>query len=898
MPRFGDGENLLQSNYAQMTPDIEHFNAENIKFLNKIDNIKNKIDDDELRKNFYTKDDNGNNILHRLIINSLNEDELIKKIQLIPGIENLINTINLDKQTPLHLLCQYQYFETYKLIKNKLMGIENKEDEDEINDLFDELNGIHSVHKKKENIKPSNIKINYLIMDKKSRIPLSLLIKGVDIQNIDKIKNHEEIIYQERKIMPLINAITNTDKNKKEYKDFEYYNLIYKIFDNKNIKGIIINNNYLLKYINLEFFNEYINNIDNDKLKSISNKIFVDFYKLNNFIKYDNTENKFKLREITEKQYYYLCSDYILNKLFKFNNEYGENIIIKRILFYSIYNNIIQNKTDNYNFLIEDDSVDYILNDIREHRIFKYEDKDIKYIKEQIETKNFNENDENNLKNKSIITKERLILPIDFYDETNIQNIINKITIEDNNIKYVKDYTYLLYDFFNDLKEKTDDNIKKKYITYFFYNINQFFYDNYNDIDINENFYFDELNYSLFINYIKFILLINNKDLFILLKDNLLNNIRYDTYMCYKFIQTYLYSLYQNINNDDFKLKFNNNNNIHIIDYEFLQTANPQEIIDTKFLLQTSKQKILNLCIITDAFYNNEKDINMKKKITMFKFILLNALYVYDNNFINIIPNNYDTCENPDCENPKNIKYIFHNINDEDHNIKFNLTKFKVDDKEYELPKNKKRNQDYHDNFDKNILKFGNDKKLYELIKLNDHEKDINTGDILKIKMDKEENKTFIIYINNSMYLNKKNDKIINFYENRENIKNMFIFRFLIFCYNLYNTIKNDEFFNIKCNEKYYIQTNILDFEMKDFKENNNIYLIQYLFYNDLIANKNDRDEHSNDGENYYNKKKYNVNIEGQAKDFNYKELINIVNNQSDDIFENKKTYINNLFMK
>ena len=93
-------------------------NNELNKFFETIDNLNKPFKFNESKFGLDVRDENGNSILHRIIINSLNEQELLNKIQFIPNIETLINTINFKQQTPLHLLCKYQYYESYLLLKH------------------------------------------------------------------------------------------------------------------------------------------------------------------------------------------------------------------------------------------------------------------------------------------------------------------------------------------------------------------------------------------------------------------------------------------------------------------------------------------------------------------------------------------------------------------------------------------------------------------------------------------------------------------------------------------------------------------------------------------------------------------------------------------------------------
>ena len=196
-------DNLISKNYQQMISIPGSQNNELNKFFETIDNLNKPFKFNESKFGLDVRDENGNSILHRIIINSLNEQELLNKIQFIPNIETLINTINFKQQTPLHLLCKYQYYESYLLLKKILEG-------SEIDYLKEEENIIRYL-KKDDTLtitknKSKGIGIKYDVLDYKNRLPLSYLVVGVDIDKI-KCKCSDEA-------MKAINDFKNIDKNK------------------------------------------------------------------------------------------------------------------------------------------------------------------------------------------------------------------------------------------------------------------------------------------------------------------------------------------------------------------------------------------------------------------------------------------------------------------------------------------------------------------------------------------------------------------------------------------------------------------------------------------------------------------------------------------------------------
>ena len=336
-------------------------NNELNKFFETIDNLNKPFKFNESKFGLDVRDENGNSILHRIIINSLNEQELLNKIQFIPNIETLINTINFKQQTPLHLLCKYQYYESYLLLKKTLEG-------SEIDYLKEEENIIRYL-KKDDTLtitknKSKGIGIRYDVLDYKNRLPLSYLVVGVDIDKI-KCKCSDEA-------MKAINDFKNIDKNKLNINKMKQYfyecnfavetpnadgniterkindnditlvaaappaaavrgkvpnDLIYnitisddnKVESNEFIHNLILNNKFMHRYINKNFFTDIINETEKvNKLIVLDERINVDgMYGLNYFI------NKtigvpgvsYDIHDIKSSDYYCAFSVYMINKI-------------------------------------------------------------------------------------------------------------------------------------------------------------------------------------------------------------------------------------------------------------------------------------------------------------------------------------------------------------------------------------------------------------------------------------------------------------------------------------------------------------------------------------------------------------------------------------------------------
>ena len=81
---------VIDSNYIEMFP----ITTRNDEEINKSFDSLNDHNYYDFNFDINKRDENGNSILHRIIINSLNEQELLLKIEFIPKIETLINDIS------------------------------------------------------------------------------------------------------------------------------------------------------------------------------------------------------------------------------------------------------------------------------------------------------------------------------------------------------------------------------------------------------------------------------------------------------------------------------------------------------------------------------------------------------------------------------------------------------------------------------------------------------------------------------------------------------------------------------------------------------------------------------------------------------------------------------------
>lgn len=310
---------LIPKNYQEMISIPGNQDNELNKFFETIDNLNKPFKLNESKFGLNIRDENGNSILHRIIINSLNEQELLNKIQFIPNIETLINTVNFKHQSPLHLLCKYQYYQAYLLLKNTLEG-------NEINYLKEEkdieilIKSDSSIITKKDKWEED---IRYDILDSKNRLPLSYLVMGVDIDKIrvsnvlipDDIKSTDINL---NKMMEYFNGKKNCDDDADIETNLKFDNDIDKKYVDNDIYHLVLNNKYIKRYINNSFIEDiYENTIKTVPYDRFANINVDNMSTLNYFIKNNKT-----IKSISTTNYYLVFSKYINNKLISLNDTF------------------------------------------------------------------------------------------------------------------------------------------------------------------------------------------------------------------------------------------------------------------------------------------------------------------------------------------------------------------------------------------------------------------------------------------------------------------------------------------------------------------------------------------------------------------------------------------------
>ncbi len=309
---------LIPKNYQEMISIPGNQDNELNKFFETIDNLNKPFKLNESKFGLNIRDENGNSILHRIIINSLNEQELLNKIQFIPNIETLINTVNFKHQSPLHLLCKYQYYQAYLLLKNILEGneIDYLKEEKDIEILIKSDSSIITKKDKGEE------DIRYDILDSKNRLPLSYLVMGVDI---DKIRASNVLIPEVikstdtnlNKMMEYFNGKKNCDDDADIGTNLKFNNDIDNEYVKNDIYHLILNNKYVKRYINKSFIEDiYENTTKTVPYDRFANINVDNMSTLNYFIK-DKT-----IKSISTTNYYSVFSKYINNKLISLNDTF------------------------------------------------------------------------------------------------------------------------------------------------------------------------------------------------------------------------------------------------------------------------------------------------------------------------------------------------------------------------------------------------------------------------------------------------------------------------------------------------------------------------------------------------------------------------------------------------
>ena len=272
---------VIDQNYIEMFP-ITDRNDENIK---RSFDLLNEHDYYDFNFDISQRDENGNSILHRLIIDSKDENNAINKFLNLPfNVASLYNTQNNDLQTPLHLICIKRYRNLFNVMVNKHRARKTI--------MEDVLNNIKGPNKYYVNVKnhhlPNSFNLfNYNIQDKYGNIPIVYLLNG------------DEISYENINPEAIFEKIIKNDLT------FNYQDDNYLLFHNNNFEFRLIDLN-LKSFINiLEGNTQNLNRYRFNSSSIISIQSFID----SNI----NTKNDSQI-------YYELLINYLINKKINYSN--------------------------------------------------------------------------------------------------------------------------------------------------------------------------------------------------------------------------------------------------------------------------------------------------------------------------------------------------------------------------------------------------------------------------------------------------------------------------------------------------------------------------------------------------------------------------------------------------
>ena len=274
---------VIDQNYIEMFP-ITDRNDENIK---RSFDLLNEHDYYDFNFDISQRDENGNSILHRLIIDSKDENNAINKFLNLPfNVKSLYNAQNNDLQTPLHLICIKRYQELFNVMVNK-----DRTRKTIIKDVLDNIKGhdkdYSNVIFKNKPLKDSFGLFNYNIQDKYGNIPIVYLLNG------------DEISYENINPEAIFEKIIKNDLT------FNYQDDNYLLFHNNNFEFRLIDLNLKSFIITLKHNTLNLNRYRFDSSSIISIQSFID----------SNIDTK------NDSQIYYeLLINYLINKKINYSN--------------------------------------------------------------------------------------------------------------------------------------------------------------------------------------------------------------------------------------------------------------------------------------------------------------------------------------------------------------------------------------------------------------------------------------------------------------------------------------------------------------------------------------------------------------------------------------------------
>lgn len=308
---------VIDSNYIEMFP----ITTRNDEEINKSFESLNDHNYYDFNFDINKRDENGNSLLHRLIIDSVDENDAINKFLNLPiDVKSLYNKQNNNLQSPLHLICIKRYQELFNVMVNKDEKIRTI-----IKDVLNNIKDYNNVIFKNNPSNNSFNLFNYNIQDKYGNIPLVYLLNGDEISydNVNPylvFKSLWSSIIKDTKEIDEVIYVKNKDI--KDIKNIKYYY--------KNTNKLILNDDKLI-FKDFDYLKNFIslissktNNLNHYHFNSsfdISIQTFIDSFVTNDF------------NYIT---YYELLIKYLLNKVGLKINEFKHPIYYYQI--YSIIN--------------------------------------------------------------------------------------------------------------------------------------------------------------------------------------------------------------------------------------------------------------------------------------------------------------------------------------------------------------------------------------------------------------------------------------------------------------------------------------------------------------------------------------------------------------------------------
>ena len=316
---------VIDSNYIEMFP----ITTRNDEEINKSFDSLNDHNYYDFNFDINKRDENGNSLLHRLIIDSVDENDAINKfLNLSIDVKSLYNKQNNNLQSPLHLICIKRYQELFNVMIN-----EDKRRQI-IKDVSDNIKNDDNVIVEND---PSFDLFNYNIQDKYGNIPLFYLLNGNEIS----YDNLNPYLVFTSVLLPI---------NTKDIKDIRY----------KNTNKLILNDDKMI-FKDFEYLKDFILLIS-DNTKNLNRYHFNSSFDISiqTFI------NSFITNDFDYNNYYEFLIKYLLNKV-KLNNvvlDTDTNEFKHPIYYYQIYSIINDNPyTEIIKYIINIEEFQQILSD-------------------------------------------------------------------------------------------------------------------------------------------------------------------------------------------------------------------------------------------------------------------------------------------------------------------------------------------------------------------------------------------------------------------------------------------------------------------------------------------------------------------------------------------------------